>query len=364
MRGLKKFFRKTYFLILSLIFVLTFISLSIGYVNKIYEMMLEANNFKTENNIIFMFNKENLKTEDLIKAFNKIKLEKNIILTHEAGKVFIPGAAQVGIYFNGVYKNPYNLLEGRFFTKEDFKDNSKIAVIGKNLLSNVEEKDGKKYIYRGNEEFLVIGVIGKENRETQYDYRIFYNLNIDLQDKDTAYLKQRWILDSITKNKNSLKDILNSINKNNGEDFIKTIYENNPISPLKAAIYNSQFLLFNFFIIIMCIIVSLIRATVYWIEKISLEIGVRKLYGASNLNIVAYIVKRYLIISGFALICSLALQRLLLFIDIFRIQNDTLNIFNIIGSLIFILIIGIIFICTSIVNINKVEISQLIKGKV
>ncbi len=80
-------------------------------------MMLEANNFKTENNVIFMFNKENLKTEDLIKAFNKIKLEKNIILTHEAGKVFIPGAAQVGIYFNGAYKNPYNLLEGRFLLK-------------------------------------------------------------------------------------------------------------------------------------------------------------------------------------------------------------------------------------------------------
>ncbi len=97
----------------------------------------------------------------------------------------------------------------------------------------MEEKDGKKYIYRGNEEFLVIGVIGKENRETQYDYRIFYNLNIDLQDKDTAYLKQRWILDSITKNKNSLKDILNSINKNNGEDFIKTIYENNLLVHLR-----------------------------------------------------------------------------------------------------------------------------------
>lgn len=365
MRKLKKIFRKTHFLTLSLIFVLTFVSLSVGYVNKIYEMMLEANNFKTESNIAFMFNKENLKSEDLFKVFNKIKSKKDMILTHEAGKVFIPGSASVGIYFNGKYKNPYNLLEGRFFKKDDFKNHAKIAVIGKDFLSNVEEKNGNKYIYRGNEKFLVIGVIGKKNHDTEYDYRIFYNLNVDLQDKDTAYLKQRWVLDSINKNKNELKNTLNSINKNIGDgNFIKTIYQNAPMSPLKAAIVNSQFLLFNFFIIIMCIIISLIKATIYWIEKISLEIGVRKLYGASNINIFTYVIKRYLTISGFALLCSLIIQRILLFIDVFNIQNDALNIFNIIGSLVFVLIIGIIFICTSILNINRIKISNLIKGKV
>lgn len=364
MQIIKKIFRKTQFLILCLTCILIFVSLSIGYVERIYQMNLEANNFKTDNHVMFIFDEKNVNTNDITKILKNMQSENNIILTHEASRIIIPGASQLGIYFNGIYKNGYNLLEGRFFTKEDFKNNKKLVIIGKKLLDNVEYKNGLKYISRGKDEFLVIGVIGKKNIDTQYDSKILYNLNIDFSEDNKEYLFQRWNLDSLIKNKDSLKNIIDKVNYNYKKNIINTIYENNNVSPLTSAIQNSQFLLVNFFLVIICIILSLIQATIYWTDKIKLEIGIRKMCGASNRNIIIHILERYLVVSLTSLVISSVVQKLLLMTNMFKIQNDVFNIFKIASVVIFILIIGSIVICTSIINTNKVEISNLVKGKV
>lgn len=364
MKIFKKYLRKTQFLILCLTSILIFISLMVGHVEKIYQMMLEANNFKTINSVSFYFDGRNLSSENIIKSLKEIELQKNIIITHEGGRVFIPGASQFGIYFNGMYKNGYNLLEGRFFSLGDFEKDEKVVVIGKKLIDNVETENGKRYIYRGNDKFLVIGVIGKKNRDTQYDSRILYNLNMDFQEKDINYLQQRWNLDSVLKSESHLKDSIDVVNKKYNSNFIKTIYEDKRVSPLISAIQNSRTLLLNFSLIILCIIISLTRATTHWIDKIALELGVRRMYGASNKNIILHIAKRYLSISGVSLVIALIFQKLLILSNVLQIQNSTLNIFNILVSVIFILIIGSIVISISAFNINKTQISYLIKGKV
>ncbi|EJP6473843.1 ABC transporter permease [Clostridium botulinum] len=364
MKIFKKYLRKTQFLILCLTSILTFTSIMVGHVEKTYQMMLEANNFKTINNITFDFDEKNLSSENIIKSLKEMKLQKNIIITHGAGRTFIPGSSQLGIYFNGIYKNGYNLLEGRFFTLEDFKKNKKVVIIGKNLINNVHVENGKRYIYRGNDKFLVIGVIGKKNGNTQYDSRILYNLNIDLEEKDMLYLHHDWNLDSLVKSESDLKNTINIINKKSTINFIQIISQDKSVSPLISAIQNSQTLLINFLLIILCIVITLIRVTAHWINKITLELGVRRMYGATNKNIIFHISKRYLSISGVSLVIALICQKLLILSNLLEIQNGTLDKFNIFASVIFILIIGSIIITISTFNINKAQISYLIKGKV
>ncbi|WP_147566245.1 ABC transporter permease [Clostridium tyrobutyricum] len=366
MKLLKKYLRKTQFLILSLTFILVFASLMAGYVEKTYQMILEANNFKTINHIAFVFNEKGSGLKDMIKSLEEMESQKNIIITHDAGRVFIPGASHLGIYFNGIYKNGYNLLEGRFFTLKDFRENKGVVVIGKKLINSqsVQIENGKRYLHRGNDKFLVIGVMGKKGSDTQYDSRILYNLNIDLKDKDANYLEQSWNLDSVIKGQNNLKNIINEINKKNNGDLIGIIHEDKSVSPLISAIQNSKTLLLNFSLIIVCVIISLTRATLHWIDKISLEMGVRKMYGASNKNIILHIIKRYLSISGISLVISFIFQKLLILGNLLKIQNSSLSRFNILASVLFILIIGSMIIGISTFNINRTQISYLIKGKV
>ncbi|BAH05392.1 membrane protein [Clostridium kluyveri] len=364
MKILKKYLRKTQFLALCLTSILIFTSLTIGHVEKIYQMMLEVNNFKTINSVAFYFDEKNLTLNNIVKSLKEIELQKDIIIIHEAGRAFIPGASQFGIYFNGIYKSGYNLLEGRFFNVEDFKENRKVVVIGKKLINNVQTEDGKRYIYRGNDKFLVIGIIGKENSDTQYDSRILYNLNVDLGEEDMPYLAQGFNLDSVVKSKNNLKNIINVINRKNNSAPIRTVYEDENVSPLISAVQNSRTLLLNFSLIILCIIISLTRAAAHWIDKIALELGVRRMYGASNKNIILHIVKGYLSVSGISLVIALTFEKLLVLGNALQIQNSSLSKFNMLASAVFILIIGIIVTGISTFSINKTQISYLIKGKV
>jgi len=361
MKILKKYLRKTQFLALCLTSILIFTSLIIGHVEKVYQMMLEVNNFKTINSVAFYFDEKNLTLNNIVKSLKEIELQKDIIIIHEAGRALIPGASQFGIYFNGIYKSGYNLLEGRFFNVDDFKKNSKVVVIGKKLINNVQTENGKRYIYRGNDKFLVIGIMGKENSDTQYESCILYNLNIDLGEEDMPYLAQGFNLDSVVKSKNNLKNIINVINRKNNSDTIRTVYEDENVNPLISAIQNSRTVLLNFSLIILCIIISLTRAAVHWIDKIALELGVRRMYGAKN---ILHIAKGYLSVSGVSLVIALIFEKLLILGNVLQIQNSSLSKFNMLASVVFILIIGSIVTGISTLSINKTQISYLIKGKV
>ncbi|AYD39709.1 hypothetical protein D4Z93_03895 [Clostridium fermenticellae] len=358
-----KYFRKTKFLTLCLTSILIFASLIIGYIEKVYDITLEANNFKTINSISFYFNENGFKLENVIKTLKEIESQKNIIIIHEGGEAFIPGVSQYGFYFNGIYKNKYNLLEGRFFTTNDFKGNKKIAVVGKDILNNTNTEDGKKYIYRGNEKFLVVGIMGKKNKETQYDSCILYNLNCDLNYENLTYLYGGFNLDSLVRSDNDLKNLIHKINTRNNSSSIEISNQAHAVSPLITALQGSSTVMLNFSLIILCIVITLIRTTFHWIYTISLELGVRRMYGASNRDIIFHITKRYLMISFISFIISIAVQKTLIMSKFLQIQNASLNAFNIFISVIFILLIGIIVIGISSLGINRAQISYLIKGR-
>ncbi|WP_027624347.1 ABC transporter permease [Clostridium lundense] len=363
MKMLKRILRKTQFLSLCIISILIFISISIVHIEKIYRTMMEANNFKTINNVTFDFNEKNFTSQNMLNFLKKIQSNKDIVLIHDGGRAFYPGTSSFGIYFNGFYKNEYNLLEGRFFTKDDFKSKDNMAIIGKKLIRNIEVENNKKYIYRGNEKFLVIGIIGEEHIDTLYDSRILYNLRCDFNEKDKGLLLQGWILDSFLKDKDTLNKIMNKINEDCNNP-VKIIESDKSTTPLISAISNSRFILRNFSLVIVCIILSLIKATSYWLDKITLEIGIRKMYGASNKNIILHIIKNYSIVSLFSLIICLLFNKILIYTHVLKIQYNITNIINLLVSIIFIFIIGVIIILIGMLKINKIEINELIKGRV
>ncbi|MBQ6052867.1 MAG: ABC transporter permease, partial [Clostridia bacterium] len=85
-----------------------------------------------------------------------------------------------GIYFNG-YIDPVNMLEGRFFTAEETADKkNKTAVVGKEIYNKYVtfDEEGKAYYYSEDLDtnLEVIGVMGKEDRETALDFLVITSL--------------------------------------------------------------------------------------------------------------------------------------------------------------------------------------------
>ncbi|MGL4774746.1 MAG: ABC transporter permease [Clostridium sp.] len=315
--------------------------------------ILEANNHLTSNHISINFN-DKLQNQEIIELINKIKENENIILKYYSQAGFDYDIYSEGIFFNGTFNNSYNLVEGRFFTKEDFGRDEKLAVIGKDVVKYTKVENNKRYISRGIEQYEVIGVIGKEEMFSRYDDTVLYNLNSILNNKEILD-RNTWWVDSSNKSKQELKECV----KSKSIEIFDTV-DNSP-NPLKEAIKDSKTIVVNGVLIILCILLTLVRSILYWIDSISLELSIRKNYGATNDKILLEIIKRYMLISTVSLIISLIIQKGLVKYNALAGLSYEMSYISIGLSVVFIMLIGIIFICIAMYRINKIEISRLLK---
>ncbi|ASW42393.1 ABC transporter permease [Clostridium isatidis] len=358
-RCLYRYIRKTNFIFLCIVSMLLFFSLIVGNVENITKIILEANNQLTSNYISIRFN-DKLENQEVLELINKVKQSEDIIIKYYLQTGFDYDVKSEGIFFNGTFNNSYNLLEGRFFTKDDFRADANFAVIGKEVLRYTKVENGRRYILRGLDKYEVIGVVGKEKLSSRYDDIILYNLNSILNNKEILN-KDTWWIDSLNKSKIEIKEEVTNIGDN---QFIEIIDEvDNSPNPLAQAIKRSQTLIISFVLIILCVLLTLVRSIIYWIESISLEIGVRKKYGATNKEIFFDIVKRYILISTGAMIISIIIQKVFLKINFLELVNYQISYINIILSIMFIITLGIIFICIAMYKISKIGINQLLKGR-
>ena len=120
-----------------------------------------------------------------------------------------------GLYFNG-YIDPVNMLEGRFFTKEEAAGKEKIAVVGKEIYNKYVTiaDDGTAYYHSEDLEadLKVIGVMGKEDQATNLDFIVFVpiktatakfgsqaNYTLDGKDKETVENLEKVFAEHVSK---------------------------------------------------------------------------------------------------------------------------------------------------------------------
>ncbi len=352
--------RHTQFIIICIVTMSIFVSLITSYVEKERKSILELNNFKSKNSVNFSIG-ENIENFERINTINSLKKNKDIIITHLYGMRFEPGTMGEGIYFNGEYKNGYNLLQGRFFNKSDFESDKKIVVIGKGVLDKTHVKNGKRYILSGTDEYEVIGVIGKKNVQTRYDILVLYNLNCELNNKDIIS-DTNWTLDSLSTEEKKLQDMLCEINEEHKDVRILLKYKEGQFNPLESALRSSDFLIYNSLLIIGCVFFSLVRSICFWLDNIRLEIGIRKAFGANDRDLLFDMLKRYISISLISILAAIGIQKILIYFKILGCENYLITFKNIGTGILFQIIISLFFITISMIKINKITPNNILKG--
>lgn len=105
-----------------------------------------------------------------------------------------------GIYFSSDYSYSIPVVEGRFFTYSDFKENHNYVVIGQNLKSNLYTKQNKLYYDYLGTEYEVIGIVGFDI-QSELDDVIFFNLvNIFEQTPQNTEIVMGETLDQVNQN--------------------------------------------------------------------------------------------------------------------------------------------------------------------
>lgn len=288
---------------------------------------------------------KNLKNE--IESLEEVKLEKD--------GIFLEAFVGKSIYSN--LSNPIipSLIEGRFFTKEDFNEDK--IVIGKNMSKLIKKKNGKEYVSFLGKDREVIGIMGSKNRMTAFDDTFYIN---DLLSDER--IEQAPILISgknVDKNIEVLKNMLKKVD----ESVVIDIEEINGLeSPLGTVVYRNKYIIIIAVLLIGTLLLNIVNTTNYYILNKKKEIGIKKLLGRNKLNIGLEIIFEYIKIAIYAFITSTVFYNIIIFMRIFP-KELGLKFDLIIGlfALILMMILAIIVAIPSIIKSNRISISSIIK---
>lgn len=211
------------------------------------------------------------------------------------------------IYFNSDYVN-IPMESGRFFKRDDFIKGNNVAVVGKNLLEIIYQKDGKNYIQTNDTELAVIGVCGYKEANF-YDNFIFVNMLSDMPSEKTDYVID--FLSGIDLNEaNAITaDHIRSLREKNINVGQRTTVDSNYIENIMPNADTN----FWFIILIVASFLCLIVASVQWVNAKKKEICIKRLLGSPIGTVNKELSIRYMLIVGISILTGIVYSRLVYF---------------------------------------------------
>lgn len=217
------------------------------------------------------------------------------------------------------YDSP-RLIEGRFFSKEDFVSREPVMVANKTLVKHFGtiNKNGNEYIFYNGVEYKLIGIMGYQDKDTIYDYKFYINLLPYLASESPENIEDEWSI--YTEDKSDLLKVTNSL-KQNLNTQIEFLDNEESSNALVSIIRDYNMVMITLVVLFIVLFLNTASISVYWIDSKRKEIGVRKAFGARNFQIIKRLILEYMF---FALLSFLA--GLIVYIIIIKL--NLLNLFN------------------------------------
>ncbi|ACL21820.1 protein of unknown function DUF214 [Desulfitobacterium hafniense DCB-2] len=219
------------------------------------------------------------------------------------------------IFFQEESKWTYPYYDGRYLKTSEINQGASVILIGKNLLGLTHKKDGIKYLDIEGEEYEVIGLIGVKNQYTTWDSRILMPLTSvpestrsEIESSGCTmilYNDEKLPMDDF----NTLKDKILQVDK----DAMITAEELNPGSEkiiIDLFAQKDSLVIFTLLVYVIALI-NLVNITSYWINDRRYEIGVRKAFGHTNLQVAMMLFSEMFLVLLTGCIIALVLHMLL-----------------------------------------------------
>jgi putative ABC transport system permease protein len=349
--------------ILVIFFVVNlFISVAINTLESAYNNIAEMNMLQSKNSIGFEIN--NPKGVSGKEFLNIIKSEKDIVLQKDG--LILGSYFGKAIFFDSNSNFNLPLINGRFLTKQDFDENTKVAVIGKNLRNITFFKNGNEFLKYEKEDYLVVGILGHTNRSSNFDDFFFLSLGSLLPKyENLEFFNNLWVVDNKNSEVESSFNNLNSkVTKLNSNVTLNRTFVQTSKSYLEDLLSNRIFSLGLTAIVIVVLILNIVNATNFYIESKRKEIGVRKTFGATNFQIAKKILLDYEFQAVTAFFIAQIFYIILIKYNIAPlIFGDSVYFLSTFISFIFILTIGSIVAAIPILKSFKLQPNQIIKGR-
>lgn len=355
---------------------ISILMISIG-ISFTFEHVYAGNNKKENtppNGSLYMIlgqSDKKLSEDDVKNIFKNLRKDTGVIFN---GIMVHVDKASINTYnpvsaewFSEDVKWHYPLISGRYYTIGEIKNKKKVALIGKNLEKYIEDKNGKKYIHLGGEQYEVIGMIGQKDSRSLWDNRISIPATALPQKTEGKLELSSGGMTLILYNELGKLDFdKNNIEKNGKkldkqfkieyQGKIKTenmadelIKNQNPIYLLSVMGY------------VVTLIYS-INTVMFWIEKRRYEIALRKAFGYTDKDIAGIILGELLGISGIAAFIAIIIQAILeIFIK--QISDYTLRLYlpNILIALFIIFFTSILISIIPIIKAMKIPPVEVLK---
>lgn len=262
------------------------------------------------------------------------------------------------VYIKGNVKTP-NILKGRFFTPEDLNSTKPMAVVGSLIAErSVKIIDGKETFTYAGVTYEVIGHMGIEG-PSDMDSILWVNME--------AYLQNASYIGLYSIDGNNVEDIDTAYNKfteqfndivNNQEIFLNPIIYEGTVKSLNFYSQDVYTVAFIMFILIILII------TLYYIDKNEYKISVKKLCGATKINIFIDITSKFIIMTTIGFILGITFLNIImnsLFAGSEEASLSELNIGIILISYISILCISVLLSIIPVIRAFKIDTSIILK---
>ncbi|MDD4066980.1 MAG: ABC transporter permease [Clostridia bacterium] len=266
------------------------------------------------------------------------------------------------MYFNYDLDMYYPMIEGEFFSKEDCINNEQVAIVGKNIVDDVTYNiDNKRYIKVENREYIVKGIMGDKNRNLKCNDMFILNASSYYNNTNNMKSVYTYILSSKNDTDKIVKNIINQL---------KSLDSNIVVSNTANVQFQGQTVLFAeyelpkiFKSVIFVFLINVLIVNVFWLISRQKELAIKKMLGATNVDIAITIIiyQQVLILLAYILAIVLHLMIVIIYSHTILINYIGTQV-DILGTVSILFVLMLIGLFIDIPIINKVNSINPIMG--
>jgi len=259
-----------------------------------------------------------------------------------------PVSGGKAIYMVGqIYFKP-EIVEGRSFTPEDFKNGTRTVIIDENLSDKCIKRNGKEYFLHDNNEYQVIGKFKPGSNQyveqDKYNALYFVNMAASFDTNIDSILNGDYSFDAKDKSVDLVNDFIAVAKQINPTMTIDTreAISNDALKNLEQAFSESLQIIIAYILTAFLVMLNISNTTFYWIGGRRKEISTRMLSGGKPSNIRNMILRDYIFLVTIGYGIGIIISIIVINLEIFSFIGGSIYPASAISGYIVCLAIGLV----------------------